>query len=210
MWGLVDEATGESRGGEGLVVKRVALAGLVFVSLFALSAVAAQGAPTRSVSYTTAGSAEWDALYFPSTFTIHGQVYDGKAKVGTYTGTLLAGTYTGACFNGPYGPNCAPITGGTITYTLRGGTITADVEPGGLVNQLFTGSSQEAYIYDASLSVTSGTHAYARAEGTLTLHGQTTRDNLATDPVTLAPCYVFGIETCPLFDDGTLTGTIDR
>jgi hypothetical protein len=191
------------------MVRRVATAVLGLVSLLALSAVVAQAAPTRSVNYTTAGSAEWDALYFPSTFTIHGRVYDGNAKVGAYTGTLLAGTYTGACFDGPYGPNCAPVTG-TITYELRGGSITTEVQPGGLVTQLFTGSSQEAYIFDLTLSVTSGTHAYARAQGTLSLHDQTTRDNLSPDPVTLAPCYTAGIETCPLFDNGTLTGTIDR
>jgi hypothetical protein len=182
---------------------------LAVVSLLGLSAVVADAGTTKSVSYTLTGSSQWSALYFPSSFTAAGQLRDGAAKAGSYSGTLLAGTYTGACFNGPYGPQCAPATG-TITLALRGGTVTATVDPGGLVTEAFTGSSQEVYIFDLTLSVTSGTHAYAGAQGTLSLHYQTTRDNHATDPVTLAPCYTIDIATCPIGDAGTLTGTISR
>lgn len=190
-------------------MRRVVMVMLAVAGLLGGSAVVADAGTTKSVSYTLTGSSEWSALYFPSSFTAEGQLSDGAAKAGSYTGTLLAGTYTGACFNGPYGPQCAPVTG-TITFALRGGSITAEVEPGGLVTEAFTGSSQEVYIFDLSLRVTSGTHAYARAEGTLSLHYVTTRDNQAIDPVTLAPCYTIDLASCPIGDVGTLTGTISR
>jgi hypothetical protein len=188
-------------------MRRMVIAVLAFASLLALSPVVAEAGPTRSVSYTLTGSAEWNALEFPSSFAISGQVSDGKARVGTYTGTLLAGTFA-ACPNNPYGPACAPVTGGTVTFALRGGSVTTAVQPGGFVWQIFPVPSQEWYVFEVDLSVTSGTHAYARAQGTLSLVYGTRRDNLAWDPVTGIPCFHVDIATCPIEDSGTLTGTI--
>ena len=190
-------------------MRRFVVAVLAFVSLLALSPVVADAGPTKQVSYTLTGSAEWNALEFPSSFAISGQVSDGKANVGTYTGTLAAGTFA-ACADNPYGPACAPVTGGTITFALRGGSITTTVQPGGLVWQVLPVPSQEVYVFELDLSITSGTHAYARAQGTLSLVYETRRDNLAPDPVTLAPCFTVDIATCPIADTGTLTGTITR
>jgi hypothetical protein len=191
------------------MMRRVAMAVLALVSLLGLSAVVAEAGPTKSVSYTLTGSSEWNALEFPSSFAIAGEVSDGKANVGTYTGTLSAGTFA-ACADNPYGPACAPVTGGTITFALRGGSITTAVEPGGTVWQVVPVPSQEVYVFELTLSVTSGTHAYAHAQGTLSLVYQTRRDNLAPDPVTLAPCFHVDIGSCPISDTGTLTGTITR
>lgn len=190
------------------MVRRIVVALLAFASLLGLSAVVADAATTKSVSYTLTGSAEWNALYYPSSFAIGGQVYDGAAKAGTYTGTLSAGTFAG-CPDNPYGPACAPAAG-TITFALRGGSITTAVQPGGLVWQVFQVPSQEVYVFELDLSVTSGTHAYARAQGTLSLVYETKRDNLAWDPVLDRPCYTVDIATCPIIDTGTLTGTITR
>ena len=190
------------------MVRRFLVAVLAFASLLGFSAVVADAATTKSVSYTLTGSAEWNAFYYPSSFTIEGQVYDGAAQRGTYTGTLSAGTFA-PCPNNPYGPYCAPASG-TITFALRGGSVTATAEPGGLVWQVLPMPSQEVYVFELDLSITSGTHAYARAQGTLSLVYETRRDNLAPDPVTLAPCFTVDIATCPIADTGTLTGTITR
>jgi hypothetical protein len=193
------------------VVRRVAVAVLAFVSLLALSAVVADAASTKSVSYTATGSAEWNAFYYPSSFTISGQLYDGNHPAGSYTGTLFAGTYVYACSAGDFGPICAPVTG-SVTFALRGGNITAVVEPGGLVTELCCpGPGFTSYIFDLSLTITGGTHAYAGAQGTLSLHYETLRDNLAWDPLTdPGPCGFVDITTCPITDNGTLTGTITR
>jgi hypothetical protein len=190
-------------------VRRIAVAVLALVSLFCASAVAAEAGTTKSVSYTLTGSSEWNAVLFPSSFAISGQLSDGAARAGTYTGTLLALSYADDCSAGPWGPNCGPATG-SITFALRGGSITASVEPGGLVTQRFTGPSLDSYVFELTLDVTGGTRAYADAQGTLSMFLDTTRDNLATDPVTLAPCGFVDITKCPISDSGTLTGTITR
>jgi hypothetical protein len=182
---------------------------LAFVSVLAGSAAVASAGTTTSVSYTLTGSSEWNAIVFPSSFALSGQLYDGNAKAGTYTGTLLALSYAADCSAGPWGPHCGPATG-SITFALRGGSITASVDPGGLVTQRFTGPSLDSYVFELTLSVTSGTRAYADAQGTLSMFLDTTRDNLAWDPVTLAPCYTVDITSCPISDSGTLTGTITR
>lgn len=186
-----------------LVVGVLALAGLL-----AVSPVVAAAGPTKSISYTLTGSSQWNAVDLPSEFTIGGDVVDGSRTVGTYSGTLTAGTF-GPCADNPYGPLCAPVTGGTITFALRGGTVTATVD-GGTVWQAFQTPSHDEYVFDVSLSVTGGTHAYASAEGTLSLHYDTARSNLALDPVTGVPCGVVDITSCPITDTGTLTGTITR
>lgn len=192
------------------MVRRAAVAVVAIASLLAASVLAAEAATTKSVSYATTGSSEWNALFRPSSFAIRGQLSEEGHPTGTYTGTLLAGTYVDACSSGPYGPICAPATG-SITFALRGGSITTVVEPGGLVNELCCpGPGFDSYIFDLTLSITGGTRAYAEAQGTLSLHYETLRHNLATDPVTQAPCAYVDISTCPISDNGTLTGTITR
>jgi hypothetical protein len=188
------------------MVRRVATVVIACVCLFALSAVGAQAAATKSVSYTLTGSAQWNALDLPSSFTVSGQVSDGGATIGTYSGTFLAGTFA-SCPDNPYGPLCAPVTGDTITFALKNGSITAAVQPGSTVWQLFTGPSQDVYAFELSLTVTGGTRAYAHAQGTLSLLYRSIRDNLYPDP-TGAPCSHNGVATCPIFDIGTVTGTI--
>jgi hypothetical protein len=190
------------------MVHRFVVAVLALASLLAVAPVVADAGPTKSVSYTLSGSAEWGAVYQPPSFAVSGDVLDGKATVGTYSGTLLAGAYVG-CPDNPFGPNCAPVTG-TITFDLRGGSITATVDPGGLVWEAFTGASHDEYVFRLSLSITSGTHAYARAQGTLSLEYDSSRFNQEIDPVTGAYCASVDITSCPIGDAGTLTGTISR
>jgi hypothetical protein len=163
----------------------------------------------ESEGFRDGSTRQHERCFYPPSFTIGGRLSNGSHETGSYTGTLQAGTYVDACSAGPYGPFCAPATG-SITFSLRGGAITTVVEPGGLVTELFTGPSTDAYIFDLSLSITGGTHAFAGAQGTLSFHYATERNNLATDPVTLAPCMFVDIATCPIVDDGTLTGTITR
>jgi hypothetical protein len=189
-------------------MRRVAVTMLAFVSLLGVSAVAAHAGPTRSVSYTLRGSAEWGAVYQPPSFAIAGEVLDGKATVGTYSGTLLAGTYAG-CGDNPFGPNCAPVTG-TITFDLRGGSITTTVDPGSLVYETPSIPSHDTYVFRLSLTITSGTHAYARAQGTLSLEYSSSRFNQEIDFTTGLYCASVDITSCPIGDGGTLTGTIDR
>jgi len=189
------------------VNRLVVAAALWSATVLAVSPVAG-AAPAKSVSYTLTGSAEWNALFLPSSFAISGEVTDWHRSLGTYAGTVSAGTYTPSCADGPYGPNCAPASG-SITLALEGGSITAVAEPGSLVNQRFTGPSLDPFVFLLTLSVTSGTRGYAHAHGTLSLVYDTTRNNLSPDP-TGAPCYIDGVGTCPISDTGALTGTITR
>ena len=192
-----------------MVVRRFVAAVVALLSLFALSAAGAGAGTAKSLNATLTGSAVWNALYFPSQFTIDGQVSKGKSKLGTYSGTLSAGAF-GPCPDNPYGPDCAPVTG-TITFALNGGSISTAVEPGGTAWELLPVPSQEGYVFELRLDVTSGTHAWASAAGTLALTYSTIRDNLSWDPLTdPGPCGFIDITTCPIFDSGTLTGTITR
>ena len=103
------------------MMRRVATAILFSACVFAVSAVGAYAGQTKSVSYTLSGTAEWSADFLPPSFAIHGDVFDGKARIGTYSGTMHSGaweSYTlGRCTEGP---ECAPVTGGTITFKLKG------------------------------------------------------------------------------------------
>lgn len=176
--------------------------------VFALSAVGAHAGPTKSVSYTLGGTSVWSADFLPPSFAIHGDVFDGKARVGSYSGTLDAGaweSYTlGRCTEGP---ECAPVTGGTITFALRGGQVSAAVEPGGLVTELLSTPSHETYIVEPlEVRITGGTHAYARAQGTLALHYETSRFQQEITPTG----YCSPLSTCPISDTGALGGTIAR
>lgn len=176
--------------------------------VFALSAVGAHAGPTKTVSYTLGGTSVWSADFLPPSFAIHGDVFDGRARVGSYSGTLDAGaweSYTlGRCTEGP---ECAPVTGGTITFALRGGQVSAAVEPGGLVTELLSSASHETYIVEPlEVRITGGTHAYARAQGTLALHYETSRFQQEITPTG----YCSPLSTCPISDTGTLGGTIAR
>jgi len=189
-------------------MRRLIAVGLSFVCVFALSAVGAHAGPTKTVSYTLGGTSVWSADFLPPSFAIHGDVFDGRARVGSYSGTLDAGaweSYTlGRCTEGP---ECAPVTGGTITFALRGGQVSAAVEPGGLVTELLSSASHETYIVEPlEVRITGGTHAYARAQGTLALHYETSRFQQEITPTG----YCLPLSTCPISDTGTLGGTIAR
>jgi hypothetical protein len=191
-------------------VNRLVMAVLVFASLVAVSPVVADAGPTKSISYTLNGSSQWTPTDVPSSFAISGDVANGNRTVGTYSGTLLISSFSSCAEqNNPYGPQCATATGGTITFDVRGGSITATVD-GGTVWEVFTGPSSDEFVFELGLSVTGGTHAYASAEGTLSLHYETARSNFAQDPVTFVPCIFVDITTCPITDNGTVTGTIAR
>jgi len=196
--------------GRGRIVNRLALAVFAFASLFAVSPVVADAGPTKSVSYTLDGSSHWSSPDLPSLFAVGGDVADAKRAVGTYGGTIsITGFSPCAEPNNPYGPTCASPTGGTLTFTVKGGSFTAAVD-GGTVWKAFTGPSADVYVFELTLTVTGGTHAYASASGTLSLHYETARSNLTPDPVTLAPCRTIDITTCPIRDLGAVTGTISR
>jgi hypothetical protein len=186
-------------------MRRVLVAVLAFASLLALSPVVADAGPTKSVSYTLKGTAVWGADFLPPSFAIHGDVYDGKARIGTYSGTLDAGTW-GSYTPCTEGPACAPVTG-TITFAVKGGSFTTEVQPGSRAIHFFTGASHETYGFDPLiLSITGGTHAYARASGTLSLEYTTDRFQQEITPTG----YCSPLSTCPIGDTGTLTGEIAR
>jgi hypothetical protein len=191
-------------------MRRLVVAALLVASVLAVAPLAAQAGLAKSVDYTLTGSSTWNAIDYPSSFAISGDVVDGKRTVGTYAGTLTASAF-GPCAdpNNPYGPICASVTGDAVTFALHGGTITATVE-GGTVYQAYPTPSHDTYVFDATLTVIDGTHAYASAAGTLALHYETNRNNLAPDPVTLAPCRTVDILSCPIIDTGTVVGTITR
>lgn len=187
-------------------MRRLALVALALASAFMLSSVVAEAAAPRTLSYSLRGSAVWGAESLPPSFEIQGRLYDVRGKVaGTYEGTLYAGAYNlTSC---TLGPSCAPATG-TVTFTLNGGSFTAEVQPGSLVTALQVTASHESYVFDPLvLSITSGTHAYARAHGTLSLYYDTTRFTQELDPVTGGYCST---PTCPILDGGTLAGEIAR
>jgi hypothetical protein len=189
-------------------MRRLFVAGLSCVCVFALSGVGAQAGPTKPVSYTLSGTSVWSADFLPPSFAIEGDVFDGKARIGSYSGTLDAGaweSYTlGRCTEGP---ECASVTGGTITFKLKGSEMSADVEPGGLVTELLSTASHETYVFEPlQVTITGGTHAYARAQGTLALHYQTTRFQQEITPTG----YCSPLSTCPVSDTGTFAGTIAR
>ena len=188
---------------------RLVVSVLALTSLLAAPVVADAG-PTKSVSYTLSGSSVWSPTDVPTSFALSGDVADGKRTVGTYSGTVLISAFSPCAEpNNPYGPTCAAPTGGTITLAVRGGGITTTVD-GGTVWKVATGPGSDEYVFELTLTVTGGTHAYASAAGTLSLHYDTARGNLVPDPVTFVPCKDVDIATCPIADEGMLTGTITR
>jgi hypothetical protein len=148
----------------------------------------------------------------PSSFAISGDVMDGNRAVGTYSGTIEISAFSPcADQNNPYGPNCASATGGTITFDVRGGSFTTSVDGGTVWEVCCPGPSFDEYVFELSPSVTGGTHAYASAQGSLSLHYDTHRNNLSWDPLTdPGPCGLIDITTCPITDQGAVTGTINR
>jgi hypothetical protein len=189
-------------------MRRLFGAGLLCACVFALSGVGAYAGPTKPVSYTLSGTSVWSADFLPPSFAIQGDVFDGKARIGTYSGTLDAGaweSYTlGRC---ALGPECASVTGGTITFAIKGSQVNATVDPGGLVTELLSTPSHETYIFEPlQVTITGGTHAYAHAQGTLSLHYETTRFQQELTPTG----YCSPLSTCPITDTGTLAGTIAR
>lgn len=191
-------------------MNRFVVAVLAVASLFAIAPVVADAGPTKSVSYTLSGSSQWSPTDVPTSFAISGVVMDGNRTVGTYSGTISIGAFSPCAEpNNPYGPQCATPTGGMITFTVRGGSFTTSVD-GGTVWEVFTGPSSDEYVFELTLSVTGGTHAYASSEGTLSLHYDTARSNFSPDPVTFVPCIFVDVTTCPITDGGALTGTISR
>lgn len=194
------------------MVRRFVVAMAAVVSVLAVSPVVADAGPTKSISYTLSGSSQWNATDFPTSFAISGDVTAGNRTVGTYSGTLSNSAF-GACAdpNNPYGPTCATATGGTITFDVRGGSFTAGVTGGTVYQVCCPGPGFDEYVFELSLSVTGGTHAYASAQGSLSLHYSSHRDNLSWDPlIDPGPCGFVDITTCPITDTGAVTGTISR
>jgi hypothetical protein len=190
-------------------MKRLAATVLVFTGLLVAPVVAGAG-PSKSIDYSLKGSATWNAITFPSSFAVSGDVLDGSHVVGAYSGTIEVSAYAPCAEpNNPYGPICASATGGTITFELHGGTVTTAVG-GGTVWQALASASHDEYVFELTLSVTSGTHAYRSAAGTLSLHYDTVRNNFARDPATGNTCISVDVLTCPISDTGALTGTITR
>jgi len=110
---------------------------------------------------------------------------------GTYSGQILR-TSSGAC---PLGFEGGPAfsVGGTLTFSGPGGTFVAAIGPDS------TGAASESphaseYDFHLLLTVTSGTHRYAKAGGSLTLNYETDVDFASSCP-------------CPS-DHGTLTGLV--
>jgi hypothetical protein len=194
------------------MVHRFVIAVVAAVSVLAVSPVVADAGSTKSVSYTLSGSSQWSPLDVPTSFAMGGDVMDGNRTVGTYSGTLSISALS-ACAdpNNPYGPACATPTGGTITFSVRGGSFTTSVDGGTVWQVCCPGPGFDEYVFELSLSVTGGRHAYASAQGSLSLHYNTHRDNLYWDPLTdPGPCGYFDISTCPIRDTGAVTGTISR
>jgi hypothetical protein len=171
-------------------MKRLALIALALVLGGLLVGATGATAGGQNVNWNLGGTAEWSgSTFLAESFAIHGTVAGG-----TYSGTLHAGTYftTATC-----GPQCAPVTG-TIDFDAHGGTFTATVEPAGLVSVVSIGSGT-TYSFELTLNIVSGTKSFAHASGTLSL---TYESHLPTNQV---DCSV-----CPIVDQGTLTGNVDR
>jgi hypothetical protein len=172
-------------------MRRLALTTLTMLLAGLLAAGSGTTAAGHPVNWTLAGAAEWSGSGFlAEKFSIHG-VING---VGTYSGTLEAGPYftTETC-----GPQCAPVTG-TIDFVTRRGNLTATVAPEGLVTVVSIGSGT-TYDFTLPLQILSGTRAYARASGSLSL-------SYSSHLPTNQP----GCSVCPIEDAGTLTGMIAR
>lgn len=60
---------------------------LVSAALLTTPVVAGAG-PTKSIDFSLKGSAAWNAIAYPSSFAISGDVLDGSHVVGTYDGTI--------------------------------------------------------------------------------------------------------------------------
>lgn len=192
--------------------RRFVIALVAMVSVLAISPVVADARPTKAISYTLSGSSQWNATYYPTSFAISGDVTAGNRKVGTYSGTISISAFS-ACAepNNPYGPACATPTGGTITFDVPGGSFTTGVDGGTVWEVCCPGPGFDEYVFELSLSVTGGTRAYASAQGSLSLHYSTHRANLSWDPLTdPGPCGYIDITTCPITDQGAVTGTISR
>jgi hypothetical protein len=183
---------------------------LLLASALLLAPGLAGAGPTKSIDYSLKGSATWNAITYPTSFAISGDVLDGSRVVGSYSGTIETSAYAPCAEpNNPYGPICASVTGGTIALALHGGTVTAAVD-GGTVWQALASASHDEYVIELTSSVTGGTHAYRSAGGTLSLLYSTVRNNFAPDPATGNPCISVDVLTCPIIDVGALTGTITR
>ncbi|HYZ76652.1 MAG TPA: hypothetical protein VE596_04695 [Gaiellaceae bacterium] len=150
-----------------------------------------------AVSGTLQGASDWSpavqncGLEPASSFAVEGTFDASFIGRGTYSGQILR-TSSGAC---PSGFDSGPAfsVGGALTFSGPGGSFVATIADGS------TGSAFESphttdYDFQLLLTITGGTHRYAKVGGNLTLTYNTSANFVS-------PC------PCPS-DHGTLSGSV--
>ncbi|HEX6700831.1 MAG TPA: hypothetical protein VF101_08885 [Gaiellaceae bacterium] len=192
-------------------MKRLIIAALALAALVVGSPVASAG-PTKTVSGTLTGSAEWQpSLTRANSWTIHGTYTSDSLGSGTYAGTLTTDHVVldasvedpPGCFETNFVPcNSSPrfVANGSITFTTNNGaSFTGTVQPGSWV----TGSDTVhviQYNFGLDLAVTDGTRRFKHVTGSSL--------SLSYASVITIGAPGCGTDCGKIFDGGTLTGSI--
>jgi hypothetical protein len=150
-----------------------------------------------AISGTLQGASEWSpavqdcGLEPASAFDVQGTFDASFIGRGTYSGQIVR-TSSGSC---PSGFDSGPpfSVGGSLTFSGPGGSFEATIANGS-TGAAFESPHTADYDFQLQLTITSGTHRYAKVSGNLTLTYNTSA-NFAS------PC------PCPS-DHGTLSGSV--
>jgi hypothetical protein len=156
-----------------------------------------------TIGGTLQGSSQWSpavescGLEPASSFAVQGTFDASVIGRGTYSGQINR-TSSGACPSGFEGGPAFSV-GGTLTFSGPGGSFTATIADGS------TGASFESphaseYDFDLVLTITGGTHRYAKAAGNLTLSYDTIVDFASFNPSpsdhgTLSGAMLHGVDS---------------
>jgi hypothetical protein len=159
-----------------------------------LESVASAG---PAVSGTLQGSSDWSpavqncGLEPASAFAVEGTFNASFIGRGTYSGQILR-TSSGSCPSGfDSGPGFS--VGGTLTFSGPGGSFVTTIASGS-TGAAFESPHTTDYDFQLLLTITGGTHRYAKVGGNLTLTYNTSANFASSCP-------------CPS-DHGTLSGSV--
>ena len=152
---------------------------------------------SQAIGGTLQGASQWSPAVQScgvepvSSFAVQGTFSASWIGRGTYSGQI-ARTSSGSC---PSGFDGGPpfSVGGTLTFNGPGGSFVATIA-GGSTGAAFESPHASEYDFHLLLTITSGTHRYAKAAGNLTLDYVTTVDFASS-------C------ACPA-DNGELSGSV--
>src|SRR5919204_2736219 len=138
-----------------------------------------------AISGTLQGASEWSpavqdcGLDPASAWAVQGTFDASFIGRGTYSGEILR-TSSGSC---PTGFDSGPpfAVGGTLTFSGPGGTFAATIADGS-TGSAFEGPHNTDYDFQLLLTITGGTHRYAKAGGNLTLTYNTSADFASSCP----------------------------